>query len=124
MNIYEKCQQTGDTSIHDEYTYICQNGSGTIELPLTGKQIKSICTIGDNDVAVDKVANDERVCKWISKYTDEQIHDTVVEYGDWSEEELSDRKTNINCLIWALAWDVFDSENPNESLAVDELQNF
>ena len=123
MTIYEKCKQTGDTSIHEEYTYICQNSSGSIELPLTGQQIKSICTMGDNDVAVEEVANDKRVCEWMDKYSDEEIRDAVAECGDWSDDDLSDRKSNINRLIWAFAWDVFDSENPNESLAIDELQH-
>lgn len=40
----------------------------------------------------------------------------------WSEEELIDRQANIHRLVWTLAWDVFDSENPNEYLAADELQ--
>ena len=123
MTIYDKCQQAGDFNIHNEYTYICQSGSGTIELPLTGQQIKNICTIGENDVAVNDVANDERVCEWLNKYSDELICDTLAECGDWGEEDFSDRKTNINRLVWVLAWDVFDSENPNEYLAIEELQN-
>jgi hypothetical protein len=44
------------------------------------------------------------------------------EYGNWNEEELSDQKANINRLVWVLAWDIFDSENPNECLAVDDMQ--
>ena len=123
MTVYENCQWTGDISIHDEYTYICQNGSGTIELPLTGQQIKNICTIGENDVAVDEVTKDDCVSEWMSKYSDKQICDALAECGDWNEKDFSDRKTNINRLVWVLAWDVFDSENPNEYLAVDELQN-
>lgn len=123
MTIYKKCQQTGDTSIHDEYTYICQNSSGTIEMPLTGQQIKSICTMGDNNVAVEEVANNERVSEWMGKYSNEQIREAVAECGDWTDQDLSDRKANINRFVWAFAWDIFDSENPNENLAIDELQN-
>lgn len=83
MTIYDKCQQAGDFNIHNEYTYICQNGSGTIELPLIGRQIMSICRIGNNDVAVNEVANDERVYEWMNKYSDEQICDALrnVEIG-------------------------------------------
>ena len=77
MTIYEKCQKNGDTSIHNEYTYFCQNSSGTIKLPLNGWQIKNICTMGDNDVVVEEVINEERVCEWMGKYSDEQLRDAV-----------------------------------------------
>lgn len=122
MSLYEKCQQTGDKKIHDVYVYIGQNRSGRIELPLTGKQIKSICTTGNNDVAVNAVCNDSKVKKWLDKYSDEQVKSALEEYGSWTEEELNDQEANKNRLVWVLAWDIFDSENPNESLAVDEMQ--
>ena len=102
--------------------YIGQNRSGRIELPLTGKQIKSICTTGNNDVAVNAVCNDSKVKKWLDKYSDEQVKSALEEYGSWTEEELNDQEANKNRLVWVLAWDIFDSENPNESLAVDEMQ--
>jgi hypothetical protein len=31
--------------------------------------------------------------------------------------------SNIHRLVWLLAWDVFDSEDPNEYLAADALQD-
>ena len=122
MSLYEKCQQTGDMNIHDSYVYIGQNGSGSIELPLTGKQIKSICTTGNNDGAVDAVCNDAMVKEWLNRYSEEKVKSALEEYGNWNEEELSDQKANINRLVWVLAWDIFDSENPNECLAVDDMQ--
>ena len=122
MSLYEKCQQTGDMKIHDDYVYIGQNGSGSIELPLTGKQIKSICTTGNNDVAVDAVCNDTMVKEWLNRFSEENIKSALEEYGNWTEEELSDQKANINRLVWVLAWDIFDSENPNENLALDDMQ--
>ena len=79
--------------------------------------------MGDNDVAVEEVSNDERLSEWMDKYSDEQILEAVAECGDWTDQDLSDRKANINRLVWVFAWDVFDSENPNENLAIDELQN-
>ena len=122
MSLYEQCQQSGDTNIHDDYVYIAQTGSGEIEIPLTGEQIKSICTMGDNDIAIAAVADNNKCQDWMNKYSDEQIQNALMEYGNWSEEELTDRQANIHRLVWTLAWDVFDSENPNEYLAVDELQ--
>lgn len=122
MSLYEKCQQTGDMKIHDDYVYIGQNGSGSIELPLTGKQIKSICTTGNKDVAVDAVCNDTMVKEWLNRFSEENIKSALEEYGNWTEEELSDQKANINRLVWVLAWDIFDSENPNENLALDDMQ--
>lgn len=79
--------------------------------------------MGDNDVAVEEVSNDERLSEWMYKYSDEQILEAVAECGDWTDQDLSDRKANINRLVWVFAWDVFDSETPNESLAIDGLQN-
>lgn len=122
MSLYEKCQQTGDKSIHDDYVYIGQNSSGNIALPLTGQQIKIICTTGNNDIAVDAVCNDAKVKEWLDRYSKEQIISALAEYGNWTEEELSNQETNIKRLVWVLAWDIFDSENPNENLAVDEMQ--
>ena len=98
------------------------SSSGSIELPLTGKQIKSICTTGDNDVAVDVVVDDVKVQEWLGKYSDEQIRRALEEYGNWSDKELTDLKSNMSRLVWMMAWDIFDSDDPNESLAIDEMQ--
>ena len=122
MTLYEKCQECGDTSIHEDYVYIGQTGSGEIEIPLTGEQIKNICTSGNNDIAVEAVSGSQEIQTWMGSYDDVQIQNALSEYGNWSAEELTDRQTNINRLVWTLAWDVFDSENPNESLAADDLQ--
>ena len=40
MSLYEKCQLAGDKEIHDDYVYIGPSGSGIVEIPLTGRQIK------------------------------------------------------------------------------------
>ena len=123
MTLYEKCQQSGDKEIHDDYVYIGQTSSGEIEIPLTGEQIKSICTQGDNEVAVNAVSNDAKVKEWLGKYSDEQVKCALEEYGNWNEEELNNPETNLSRLVWMLAWDVFDSDNPNEYLAVDGMQS-
>ena len=122
MTLYERCQQIGDNEIHDDYVYIGQTGSGEIEIPLTGKQIRSICTTGDNDAAVEVVVNNASVKESLSKYSNEKIKSALEEYGNWSEEELCDNNVNVRRLVWVLAWDINDSENPNESLAIDEMQ--
>ena len=123
MTLYEKCQQSGDKEIHDDYVYIVQTSSGEIEIPLTGEQIKSICTQGDNEVAVNAVSNDAKVKEWLGKYSDGQVKCALEEYGNWDEEELNNPETNLSRLVWMLAWDVFDSDNPNEYLAVDGMQS-
>ena len=119
----EKCHIDGDTTIHDELLYIGQTTCGRIEIPLKGSEIKSICTTGDNDMAVETVANSPFIGNWLERYSDEMIQHVLAEYGSWSEEELTQRQSNIHRLVWLLAWDIFDSENPQEYLAVDTLQD-
>lgn len=122
MGLYDKVMASGDTQIHDRYIYILQSGSGTIEIPITGKLIKEICTIGSNDAAVEKACKHWRVKEKLAQYTDEELAEELSEYGAWDEDELKNRKDNEARIVWSLAWDVFDSENPNEYLAIDELQ--
>ncbi len=123
MTHYEKCHIDGDTTIHDELLYIGQTTCGRIEIPLKGSEIKSICTTGDNDMAVETVANSPFIGNWLERYSDEMIQHVLAEYNCWSEEELTQRQSNIHRLVWLLAWDIFDSENPQEYLAVDTLQD-
>ena len=123
MTHYEKCHIDGDTTIHDELLYIGQTTYGEIEIPLRGRDIKAICTTGENDLAVEAVADSPRIRMWMERYGDETIQRVLTECGCWTEEELSQRRANIHRLVWLLAWDVFDSENPNEYLAADALQD-
>jgi len=122
MGLYEKVMASGDTQIHDRYIYILQSGSGNIEIPITGKLIKEICASGSNDAAVEKACKHWRVKKKLAQYTDEELAEELSKYGAWDEDELKNRKDNEARIVWSLAWDVFDSENPNEYLAIDELQ--
>lgn len=122
MGLYEKVIASGDTQIHDRYIYILQSGSGNIEIPITGKLIKEICASGSNDAAVEKACKHWRVKKKLAQYTDEELAEELSKYGAWDEDELKNRKDNEARIVWSLAWDVFDSENPNEYLAIDELQ--
>lgn len=87
-----------------------------------GEQVKSIATMGENDIAVKAVANTPEIQQWMKKYPDEVLRQALLEYGNWDEEELGDRQSNIQRLVWMLAWDLFDSDNPNEFLAADEYQ--
>ena len=122
MTHYGKCRIDGDTTIHDELLYIGQTTCGEIEIPLKGRDIKAICTTGENDLAVEAVADSPYVRMWMERYDDKTIQHALVEYGCWTESELTKRLSNIHRLVWLLAWDVFDSENPNEYLAADALQ--
>ena len=56
MTHFEKCHIDGDTTIHDELVYIGQTTCGRIEIPIKGSEVKSICTSGDNDKAVETLA--------------------------------------------------------------------
>ena len=123
MTHYEKCHIDGDTTIHDELLYIGQTTCGEIEIPLKGRDIKAICTTGENDLAVESVADSPYVRMWMERYGDETIQHALAEYGCWTESELTKRLSNIHRLVWLLAWDVFDSEDPNEYLAADALQD-
>ena len=123
MTHYRKCQIDGDTTIHDELLYIGQTTYGEIEIPLRGRDIKAICTTGENDLAVESVADSPCIRMWMERYGDETIQRVLTECGCWTEEELSQRRANIHRLVWLLAWDVFDSEDPNEYLAADALQD-
>lgn len=122
MTLYEKVKQSGNYSIHSDYVYIGQSSDGTIEIPLTGEQILSICTSGSNDLASEWVSRDEHVAEYMERYSDEQMVNVILEYGAWDEKELTNRQQNIERLVWLLAWDVFDDENPNNHLAIDEMQ--
>ena len=55
MTHYGKCRIDGDTTIHDELLYIGQTTCGEIEVPLKGRDIKAICTTGENDLAVESL---------------------------------------------------------------------
>ena len=123
MTHYEKCHIDGNTTIHDELLYIGQTTCGEIEIPLRGRDIKAICTTGENDLAVESVADSPYVRMWMERYGDETIQHALAEYGCWTESELTKRLSNIHRLVWLLAWDVFDSEDPNEYLAADALQD-
>lgn len=123
MTHYGKCRIDGDTTIHDELLYIGQTTCGEIEVPLKGRDIKAICTTGENDLAVEAVADSPRIRMWMERYGDETIQRVLTECGCWTEEELSQRRANIHRLVWLLAWDVFDSEDPCEHLTADALQN-
>ena len=111
-----KKRQTGKKTIYDKHIYIGRSSSGEIEILLTGKQIKSICTIGENDIAVTEVSNSLKIQELMKRYTDEQLLSALKEMGRWNDNELRDRQENINRLVWMLAWDIFDSDNPNECL--------
>ena len=123
MTHYGKCRIDGDTTIHDELLYIGQTTCGEIEIPLKGRDIKAICTTGENDLAVEAVSDSPYVRMWMERYGDETIQHALAEYGCWTESELTKRLSNIHRLVWLLAWDVFDSEDPNEYLAADALQD-
>ena len=123
MTHYGKCRIDGDTTIHDELLYIGQTTCGEIEIPLKGRDIKAICTTGENDLAVESVADSPYVRMWMERYGDETIQHALAEYGCWTESELTKRLSNIHRLVWLLAWDVFDSEDPHEYLAAYALQD-
>ena len=97
MTHYEKCHIDGDTTIHDELLYIGQTTCGEIEIPLRGRDIKAICTTGENDLAVEAVADSPRIRMWMERYGDETIQRVLTECGCGQRKSfLSDGQTSID----------------------------
>ena len=75
--------------LQDDKVYIAQTTCGTIEIPLTGEDINSICTSGPNDLAVEYVCSKPSLRNWMTQYSKELIREEVRDYGNWTEEELA-----------------------------------
>ena len=106
----------------EKKVYIAQTGSGRIEIPLTGEEINSICTMGSNDAAVESVCNKPRLRCWMMRYSKELIREEIRSYSDWTEEELSSDEDNLQRLVWLLAWNVSDSDDPDSFLADEDYE--
>ena len=102
--------------------YIASTGSGRIEVPLTGEEINSICTPGPNDMAVKYVCDKPSLRSWMSRYSKELIREEAKEYGAWSDEELANDEDTLHRIIWILAWNEFEEEDPDSHLADEEFQ--
>lgn len=109
-------------TLEDNKVYIAQTTCGLIEVPLTGEEINSICSSGYNDEAVEFVCEKPCLRCWMSRYSKELIREKVREYGNWTEEDLANDKDNLQHLIWLLAWDVFDCDDPDSYLATEEIR--
>jgi len=108
----------------EKQVYLAQTGSGRIVIPLTGEEINSICTMGSNDAAVESVCNQPSLCCWMTRYSKELIREEIRSYGDWTEDELSNDENNLQRLVWLLAWDVFDADDPDLFLADEGYAEF
>ena len=106
--------------LQDDKVYIAQTTCGTIEIPLTGEDINSICTSGPNDLAVEYVCSKPSLRNWMTQYSKELIREEVRDYGNWTEEELANDEDNIQRLVWILSWELSDSEDPDLYLADED----
>ena len=110
--------------LQDDKVYIALSTCGTIEIPLTGEDINSICKWGtSNDEDVEYVCNNPKLRSWMNRYSKELIREEVRDYGNWTEEELANDEDNIQRLVWLLSWEIFESEDPDFYLANEEFQN-
>ena len=106
----------------EKQIYLAQTGSGRIVIPLTGEEINSICTMGSNDAAVESVCNKPCLRCWMTRYSKELIREEIRDYSDWTEEELSSDEENLQRLVWLLAWDVSEADDPDSFLANEEIR--
>ena len=106
----------------EKQIYLAQTGSGRIVIPLKGADINSICTMGSNDAAVESVFNKPCLRYWMTRYSKELIREEIRDYSDWTEEELSSDEENLQRLVWLLAWDVSEADDPDSFLANEEIR--
>lgn len=52
----------------------------------------------------------------------ELIREEIRDYSDWTEEELSSDEENLQRLVWLLAWDVSEADDPDSFLANEEIR--
>jgi len=60
----------------------------------------------------------------MTRYSKELIREEIRSYGDWTEDELSNDENNLQRLVWLLAWDVFDADDPDLFLADEGYAEF
>jgi hypothetical protein len=82
------------------------SSSGQIELSYTRKQAYSIPLSGAADEAVKDLMKNKNVMFQFSLIPCALIKKILLEYGAWDNEELQDRKTNIERLIWISCLDI------------------
>jgi hypothetical protein len=108
-----------DPEIYDNLLYVGMNETGNVLVPMTGWDVQQIACGSYTAVGY---ARDEKIQKWMSKYSDEQLSLAAKPYAILSETELNNRQKCIELLIAVLANEIYDYEMPNIYLATDKMQ--
>lgn len=80
---------------------------GRIELPLFKQEYTTIPCSGAADDAVSSLYNQSNIIRRFDKYNDDVLFKVVREiFADYKDEELKDRKANIERILWVACLDL------------------
>lgn len=86
------------------------SSSGEIELEFNKRQLRSVCKMGANDEAVERLLKYPSIKDQLDKLDPDLVAKVVKEAmcGEISDEELDDDDANLQRLVWIACWDLFD----------------
>lgn len=85
-------------------------GSGRIELHFTRADVGAVAQPGSNDAAVAALRKRFYVVAQLASVTDAVLAEELREWGAWTEEELSDRESNLDRLVWLACWGINEGD--------------
>lgn len=85
---------------------IWSSGNGLIELSISQKDYKSIPASGQADSAIAELMTKKHILAEFALIPDSLLTEELSGCGAWSAEELQDRKTNIERLLWIACLDM------------------
>ena len=78
------------------------------EIQMTLKQAKSASHAGRCDEDVKSLLVQKKIKRQLDKISDDDLRYVLGQYGAWSEEELGDRGSNEERIIWIAASDIIE----------------
>lgn len=79
-----------------------------IEFLIPASCVEEICQSGDNSADVEAWADDTRIAGQLGVLSDEQAKNLAAAHGANDYEGHDDRQKNLEFILWAAAWNVFD----------------
>ena len=80
---------------------------GRIELPLFKSEYSSVPLIGRADESIAALMKQPKIINRFDKYSDDLLFKVVREiFADYKDEELKDRKANIERILWIACLDL------------------
>lgn len=79
---------------------------GRIEIPLFKSEYTSVPVSGRADESIAALIKQPKIINRFDKYADELIVKILVEYGAWEPQELTNRKENIERILWIACLDL------------------